>query len=335
MKNFNYIIKRIFSMDIRGIFDVAEKVHKKTGLDKPWIVLDIVWCGIRHMAGYVDYLDFEMYNLNESERKTVMTRGRNNVYIRKLNDPKYQYLFDSKKDFNTTFNDYLERDWISISECCYDDFLKFLEGKKDFFAKPNSGTCGRGIEKIVVKDFDDPRTLWYYLEDRNLTLLEETIIQHPSLNQLHPLSINTVRFVTIYHEQKVHIVAAYLRIGNNRIVDNFNNGGMVVPVDLATGLISGIAIDKAGNQYEKHPITQVSIPGFQIPMWESCIEIVKSVAPTIPQVGLVGWDIGISINGPLIVEANEYPGHDIYQLPVHTPDKVGMYPTFKNILKVK
>jgi hypothetical protein len=335
MNNLKYMLQRIFSMNIRGIFEVAEKVNKKTGLDKFWIVLDIVWCGLRHMAGYVDYLIFEMYNLNESERKTVMTRGRNNVFVRSLNDCKYYYLFDSKKDFNTTFNEFIRRDWLSISECCYDDFLNFIEEKENFFAKPNNGTCGRGIEKIIVKDFDDPRALWYYLEDRGLTLLEETIIQHPHLNQLHPHSINTVRIVTIYHEEKVHIVAAYLRIGNNRIVDNFNSGGMVVPVDINTGLISDIAIDKAGNHYEKHPVTQTSIPGFQIPMWEECIELIKNSVPIVPQVGLVGWDVGISVNGPLLVEANQYPGHDIYQLPVHTPSKIGMYPTFKNILKVK
>jgi len=28
------------------------------------------------------------------------------------------------------------------------------------------------------------------------------------------------------------------------------------------------------------------------------------------------------------VEGNNFPGHDIYQLPEHTPDKIGMYPKF-------
>ncbi len=335
MKNFKYLVNRILSMNVRGIFEVAEKIHKKTGLSKTWLIMDIIWCGLRHMAGYVDYLIFEMYNLNEQQRKTVMTRGRNNVYVRALNNPKYYYLFDSKKDFNTTFNDFVKRDWISIHECCYDEFTSFLNGKDNFFAKPNNGTCGRGIEKITVKDFEDPRTLWYYLEEKELTLLEETIIQHPQMNHLHPHSINTIRFVTIFHDNEVHIVAAYLRIGNNRIVDNFNNGGMVVPIDVKTGLINDIAIDKAGHQYEFHPVTQTSIKGFQIPLWSECIDLVKRASPIVPQVGLVGWDVGISVNGPLLVEANQYPGHDIYQLPVHTPDKIGMVPTFRNIIKVK
>ena len=33
----------------------------------------------------------------------------------------------------------------------------------------------------------------------------------------------------------------------------------------------------------------------------------------------------------VFVEANEYPGHDIYQLPEHTKDGKGMWPLFNNI----
>ena len=32
--------------------------------------------------------------------------------------------------------------------------------------------------------------------------------------------------------------------------------------------------------------------------------------------------------GPVFVEGNEFPGHDIYQLPLHVPEKIGMMPKF-------
>lgn len=54
-------------------------------------------------------------------------------------------------------------------------------------------------------------------------------------------------------------------------------------------------------------------------------------AQVIPQVGYVGWDVCFTPNGPCLVEGNPFPGHDIYQLPVHTPDKIGIMPRFREI----
>ena len=53
----------------------------------------------------------------------------------------------------------------------------------------------------------------------------------------------------------------------------------------------------------------------------------------VPQVGYVGWDIAVTENGPLIIEGNHFPGHDILQMPPHVPDKIGMLPTFKKYIK--
>ena len=57
MRNIGYMIDRILSMNILGIFDVANKVHKKTKRNRFVLVIDIIWCGLRHMAGYVDFED--------------------------------------------------------------------------------------------------------------------------------------------------------------------------------------------------------------------------------------------------------------------------------------
>ena len=57
----------------------------------------------------------------------------------------------------------------------------------------------------------------------------------------------------------------------------------------------------------------------------------KEACFVVPQMGYIGWDVGFSDKGPVFVEANEYPGHDIYQLPEHTKDGKGMWPLFNNI----
>ena len=57
--------------------------------------------------------------------------------------------------------------------------------------------------------------------------------------------------------------------------------------------------------------------------------MVKSAAQQIPQMAYIGWDVAFSPEGPLLIERNNFPGHDIYQLPEHTPDKIGMMSRFE------
>lgn len=105
-----------------------------------------------------------------------------------------------------------------------------------------------------------------------------------------------------------HIICAYFRIGNNgKCVDNFNSGGMVAPVDEKTGTVTQLAIDKQKNVYEKHPQTGETIKGFKFPYWNEAIEFCKKACQEIPEMGYVGWDVAFTPEGPLFVEANEFP----------------------------
>ena len=91
------------------------------------------------------------------------------------------------------------------------------------------------------------------------------------------------------------------------------------------------ALDKQKNLYADHPATGTRIKGFMFPDWEKARALVTEAAQIIPEVGYVGWDVCFTPEGPCLVEGNQFPGHDIYQLPVHTPDKIGIMPRFRAI----
>ena len=159
---------------------------------------------------------------------------------------------------------------------------------------------------------------------------EEIIVQHPAVSAIYPYAINTVRLVTIQREGKVHVASACCRFGNyGHSVDNFNNGGMTAPVDEKTGEITDFPIDKTKVLYEKHPMTGAVFKGFVFPMWDQVLEMCTKAAMVVPQVGFIGWDVCITPDGPVIVEGNDYPGHDLYQLPEHTHDKKGIWPKYQ------
>ena len=198
--------------------------------------------------------------------------------------------------------------------------------------KPTSGTHGDSMEKIVVRDFKGD--LYNYLYNKNLVLVEEVVIQCSEMNKLYPYAINTVRIITVNrYDNKQLVVAAYQRIGNHGyIVDNYNGGGMVVPINEKTGVIEYPAVDKLKNIYYKHPMTNTDIVGFKVPKYKEAVKLALKASKVVKEIRYVGWDIAITDKGPVIIEGNEYPGHDIYQLPVHRTNNIGVLPKFEEAL---
>lgn len=350
MGNIGYIFKRLKSLDWKAMGDKINSIHKKTGKSKIGILVDMQRCAVKYGAGYMDYDLFEMYNLIPEQRDTYITRGRNNVFVTKYCDKDYLHYFMNKDEFNTKFNDYIKRDWIKVNGTEKEKVLDFMKKHQIFMAKPINGGCGHGIEKINTTEYKSLDDVYEHITRDGANFeLEELLIQHPDVSAIYPDSINTVRVVTIVttkegqsiltvpkeERKKVelvpHVICTYFRIGNGKYVDNFNSGGMVAPVDDKTGIVAQVAIDKQKNVYEVHPKTGKPIKGFKFPYWEEAIDLCKKACKVVPEMGYVGWDVCFTPDGPVFVEANEFPGHDIYQLPEHTPDKIGMMPKFNGI----
>lgn len=332
MEKIKYLFGRIKNMNFKRMFSTIDEIHELSGKSKIYLFFDIINCALRYQSGYVDYLLFEMWRLNKDERKTVLTRGKNNVFVKYYNNPSYNHIFLNKNEFNEKFKKYLNREYIILNGNNKDEFNKFLKGKKVIFCKPTSGTHGDSMEKIVISEFKGD--LYDYLYNKNLILVEEVVIQCEEMNKLYPYAINTVRIITVHkYGGEVLVVAAYQRIGNHGyIVDNYNGGGMVVPINEKTGIIEYPAVDKRKQIYYKHPMTDTPIVGFKVPKFSSAVNLAKKAAKVIDEIRYVGWDIAITDKGPVIIEGNEYPGHDIYQLPVHRTNNIGVLPKFEESL---
>ena len=328
MNKIKYLIKRVFRMNYKEFFNTVDKVHQKTKRSKLSIFIDIIDCGIKYQAGHTDYNLFEMYNLNKEERKTIITRGLNNELLLKYNDKSKSYIFENKAIFNKLYNKYLKRDWIYLEDN-FDEFKEFIKGKKEIIVKPLNLCCGKGIEKIKLKG-QNPKKLYNYLLENEKPLIEEVAHQNKAIAKVYSKSVNTIRIVTLNKK----IVAAYIRFGNKgNIVDNFNHNGMVTAINIDTGIIEFPAIDKIGNVYKKHPETKKNIIGLQIPMWDKVKELCIKACEVTPEVKYVGWDVCIGEKEPSLIEGNDFPGHDLYQLPVHRNCGIGLLPIFKKAME--
>lgn len=329
MGKISYLFKRISKMNYGAMFETINKVHEKSKKNKIVIFFDIIICGIKYQAGYVDYYQFQMYKMNSKEKKTIITRGINNAIVKKYNDQNEIYKFEDKCIFNELFNDYMKRDWLKLTGDNLDEFKKFIKKHSTIIVKPVGLSCGKGVEKIDTKE-EKVEDLYDRLMKNSQILVEEVATQHKVLNDLYPLSINTLRVVTLNKK----VVTAYLRIGNDgNVVDNFNHGGMVTAIDINDGIIKYKAIDKATNEYDIHPYTNKKIVGTKIPNWDKVVKLCEDACNVVPKVGYVAWDVCLGQKEPSLIEGNDFPGHDLYQLPVHRTGNTGLYPVFEKAMK--
>ena len=196
--------------------------------------------------------------MNKEERKTYLTRMKNKYLISKLNRRDLRYIFNEKNVFDKRFKEFLGREVIDLADIGYEEFEKFIEGKEYFFAKPNIGESGKGIEKIKVSDFEDTKKLYEYIRqpEKHFGVIEEVITQHPDAAKIYPSSINCLRIVTLVYDGKPNILYAVFKMGNGgKFVDNLENGGLACHFDLDKGEIVGQGHTSALINYDAHPAT--------------------------------------------------------------------------------
>lgn len=334
MNKIKYLIRRIREMDFKNMIAQAKVVRKRSGRPVLFTLIDMTYCGFKYLAGYMDYVVFEFYKLKAAQRKTQVTRGINNNLVKELNDKNSWYKFDKKDEFNRIFADCLKRDWLDLSTATDAELTDFLSKHPEMIVKPRDGACGRGVEKLCISDFASNEAFREACLQNEQPLLEEIIVQHSKMNEMFPKSVNTVRMVTITKNEKVNVVFCSIRIGaGDTIVDNLNSGGMAALVDDVNGVITTHAADKNGITYEKHPDTNTTIKGFEIPYFKEGRELVEKAALRVSEIGYVGWDLAFTENGPLLIEGNHFPGHDIYQMPALTEDGIGVLPRFQEAMR--
>ena len=335
MSKLSYAAKRALKMDWGRMLQTASMLHKKTGKSRAWLLQDMVKCALKYNAGYMDYKIAAMYNLNDAQRRTVITRGISNSIVRRMNDKAYWHNFDDKTEFNTLFAEQVGRKWIKADESLAPEALAdFLKDLPSVLYKPLEGSSGVGIVKFEKADWADVPAFLKKVQAMGPGLLEELLVQHPDMARLCPTSVNTVRIATLLGDKKEGIVYAFLRIGNGKVMDNVDQGGMAARVDLDSGKLLTVAADKAGNVFDKHPMTGTPIIGFTIPYFEEAKQMCLTAMRKVPQVRFVAWDVAITADGPRFIEGNSFPSHAVPQFAAHYPDGIGILPEFRKFIDI-
>lgn len=258
-----------------------------------------------------DYCTFKFWNKSFKQRKSYISRRRNEKLGFKLSSPRVYNIMLDKAEFNHRYNNYINRAWLDCRSATKEQVSSFIASHEYIIAKPLTDYGGHGVRKLHRDNCPSPSDF-----SHSNFILEECITNIPSIQCIAPGSLNTVRIVTfIDRDGNISILAALLRMGNGHsFTDNYHDGGMATPIDITTGKMMGNAFGMNLKEYATHPMSGIAFDGYFVEEFDKCLELVYEVAKCEPEARYVGWDFAITPNGIELLEGNIPPGEDITQI---------------------
>ena len=205
----------------------------------------------------------------------------------------------------------------------------------DLFLKPVTARGGKGAERwdhagkgryrSMTGDVVEEAALLKRLVAESVAiprLVQPRMINHPDIADLSNGALSTARIMTCLDEKgRPEVVAAVFRmaIGRNVVVDNIHAGGIAAEVHLRSGVLgpaSNLGDDARLGWLEMHPDTGRPIAGRTLPLWNEACELATRAHRAFADRTVIGWDVAITANGPILVEGNSGPDVDLLQRPM-------------------
>lgn len=176
-------------------------------------------------------------------------------------------------------------------------------GVRIFCLKPDNGRfrCG---DAVVDSDW-----IWNQYEpviDKGF-IVEEQVVNHPVMAKIYSRSLNTLRMTTTKTaDGKWHLLLPYVKFGRGGSqVDNISAGGLFAAID-DSGMVGPVHSSKTPDIFGQHPDTGAKITGMEIPFFEEAKELALTASLSVGFMGSIAWDVGITPDGPVIIEGNPH-----------------------------
>jgi hypothetical protein len=294
---------------------------KLTGKSKFQLMLASIRDVYKNNTSILEYFQFGFYNKTDLEKKEWAGTGTMYEFQKIANPPKERIILYDKRQFYTNYKEFFKHHLYTLEELKSDNDLieQVYSTNTKIVLKEASGKAGAGVKIIETKDLKSNEVI-SFMKKHDFGILETYIKQHSAIQKLSPSAVNTIRiFTQIRKDGDYEILGCRMRISVDSPVDNMAAGNLAAPIDARTGIISGPGVysDITKSPETIHPITGVSIVGFQIPYWQEILEMTKKASLKHPQNKSIGWDIVVTEDGPGFIEGNHDWCKLVWQLPVN------------------
>ncbi len=195
-----------------------------------------------------------------------------------------------------------------------------------FVVKPSEGYAGRGV-RIVTRRPDGTlecegrsltvEELWAELRAQTefaTWIVQERLVNHAALVGLGgDAGLHGVRVTTLVgRDGAPRILFAMLKLAlGGGVSDNFVGGAAgngVAEVSIPDGRLRGLRTarpDAAGYDHlSDSPLTGARLEGMTLPDWDAATATVLAAAPHFLPYRALGWDVALTPDGPVVIEAN-------------------------------
>lgn len=185
---------------------------------------------------------------------------------------------------------------------------------RELVAKPADGEGGSGV--CMLGAMSDAEALRSHpalrAAYRGTIVIQPRIHVHSALRDVALQALPTVRIVTMRNEQGIpEVVSATFRCPTDpqARVDNMKAGGLIAAVSLDSGRLGIACRGYGGGDHTHHPVTGAAIRDRVLPDWQAaCALVVQAHAAPFSDYVLIGWDVALTQEGPLLIEGNGKPG---------------------------
>ena len=142
-------------------------------------------------------------------------------------------------------------------------------------------------------------------------IVQPKILPHPDVQPIAMRALPTARVTTIRDERgEPELVTSVLRFPSveSALIDNIKAGGLMAPIDPATGVLGAACRGKAAGEIELHPVTGAPVAGLRLLDWEAAKALVlRAHRDVFTEYSMVGWDVAFTPHGPMLIEGNGKP----------------------------
>jgi hypothetical protein len=292
-------------------------------------IIDVILTKIRINISPSEYYFYEFYKGSKTWEERVRYIGLDGslYWPYELNRLKFNVTLTSK---------YVQKNLIMgfglptprlITTIGHDFEIKNLEElrlflsscRQDIVFKPISGMGGHSVLVLNRRDKGffmgseeyTPEKIWNNMTSQMNKgfLVEEKVSNNDQLDALFPHSLNCFRVCTLkLQNQPCKILTWGLKLGRGKnVVDNIGAGGIFVLLDEKGRTLS--AHPKGYEQFfTHHPDTGAPLVGIQMEGGEAVRALALEASRKFGFMGTIGWDIGLTKQGPVIIEGNNLWG---------------------------
>lgn len=206
-------------------------------------------------------------------------------------------------------------------------FIDEMAPGRELVIKPCGGRLGEKVS-IVSKlpggglaDLDgaplstpELATRWLNNADALGFAVQPRLVNHPATREIFTgRGLSTIRVISLLENGTAKILYAMARVSTgSSSTDNFahgESGNLIAHVDHRSGRLGRMWGRRSGERYTLsefpvHPATGRDVSGWRLPIWPELVETTLAAARAFPELPCVGWDVAITDDGIMMIEAN-------------------------------